>query len=128
MYQLYYDIAKILLILSDMLYSKKRLEELETARAKLKIIIMNGGAEKAIQPIIPHIIKFANVKKKEILTKNITAFNYKPVVENNDYNDLFNKIPQLAGEYLNLFNIEEQEAFWKQINALIAKAVKIAII
>ncbi len=120
----YSEIIKITQFMVEILYSKKKTNEIETAKSYLNILVQHGDPKQVVKPLLPHIIEFATQKKTEILKEDFNAFlNYDfNVLLNSDFKNKIN-IPQLINIYKPLLSSEEQTLMWKKIKQLIAKAV-----
>ncbi len=122
----YVDLARDLLVLVQMLFSKKKDDRMETSISKLKLLISAGNCEEIFRPAIPQIIRFSMDKRVELLQKSIDAFNYVPEQLRGNPS-VFEEFPKLAAEYSELFSEEERKLFWRKLYSFLRRAAELAL-
>jgi hypothetical protein len=119
----YLKLAKTLLFMGMMV--QKKLGELETECAALKLVISVGNCEDAFKPILQHIVLFGITQRELIINNDIAAFDYRPASPiiyngNNVSGEIFERMPKLISMGIEKFNNEEMELLWKKLKSIIA--------
>lgn len=118
-------LAKTLLFMGQMV--QKRLGELETEVAALKLVISVGNCRDAFTPVLQHIIQFGITQRELILKNDIAAFDYRPVSPilyngKNVSGEIFERMPKLISVGIEKFNSEEMDLLWKKLKSVISIA------
>lgn len=121
----YLKLAKTLLFMGQMV--QRRLGELETEVAALKLVISVGDCQDVFSPVLQHIVQFGITQREAILAHNTAAFDYRPSAPiiyrgKNVSAEIFERLPQLIATGIEKFNAEEMELLWKKLKSVISIA------
>lgn len=119
-------IASYFMFLCNMFYSKTKNPEIETIISGLRLCIMNGNCEVAIQPAIPEILAFANKQKDLLVARDIKAFNAPTPTAVKD-KKIFEQVVEQSKETYTQLDESEKKKFWTKVNNIVACAIKCAI-
>ncbi len=119
-------IATHFMFLCNMFYAKTKNPEIETIISGLRLCIMNGNCEVAIQPAISEIITFANKQKDLLVARDIKAFDAPTPTVVKD-KKIFEQVVEQSKKTFEQLDSTEKNKFWIKVNNIIACAIKCAI-
>ena len=113
-------IAMSMIKICTIYYKKTGDIKADDAISKLRLMVNTGNTREALAPVLPEILKFANLRKDLLLKKDIFAFDgYKINIP--DYEILI----ESAKKVYEISNEEEKKIFWRSINNIISYTSKL---